>query len=172
MSCDPEFWSKEGDFGLKLDGETLHNISEACRQSATKETGGILVGHYNDDLNCAVVTGQSGRPVDSRSGRNWFSRGTAGLQKWLDELWGKGERRYYLGEWHYHPGAQPEPSATDRNQMKRIAKDASYKCPEPILLIVGGSANNASDLRAFVFMASRDLPLELSGLQDMAAEGG
>lgn len=56
--------------------------------------------------------------------------------------------------------------------MKRIAKDVSYKCPEPILLIVGGTANDASDLRAFVFMASRDSPLELSGLQDMAAEDG
>ena len=170
MSYDPEFWSDEDAFGLRLDSDTLHGILEACHQSALTETGGILVGTYSDDLNCAVVMGQSGRPEDSRSGRTWFSRGTAGLQRWLDELWSKKERRYYLGEWHYHPGEQSEPSVTDGNQMKRIAKDPSYKCPEPILVIVGGAATNASDLRAFVFSEPHDSLLELFGSQNGAGK--
>lgn len=170
MSRDTEFWSEGEAFGLKLDLETLRSILEACHQSASKETGGILVGRYSEDLNCALVTEHSGRPVDSRSGRTWFSRGTAGLQKWLNALWSRSERRYYLGEWHYHPGGPSEPSDTDRNQMKCIAQDTSHKCPEPVLLIVGGTAKNPSDLRVFVFMESCDCPLELFRCQNVMEE--
>lgn len=170
MSCNPQFWSEDGTFGLRIESQILQNILDECEQSASNETGGILVGHYSDNLSCAVITQQSGKPDDSWSGRSWFSRGTAGLQKWLDRLWNANERRYYLGEWHYHPGGAPEPSATDRNQMTQIARDTSYKCPEPVLLIVGGTATDPSYLRAFVFMESHNSPLELFSCQNVTEE--
>lgn len=92
------------------------------------------MGSYNDSLNCAVVSDASERPPDSKSGRTWLMRGTAGLQDWLNRLWNKSERRYYLGEWHFHPGGDSEPSRMDIKQMGKIARSSFYKCPEPILL--------------------------------------
>lgn len=134
---------------------------ESCRRSAPEETGGILVGFYTGALDCAVVTGASERPPDSESGRTWFVRGTVGLQRWLDRLWRRSRRRYYLGEWHFHPGGDPEPSLTDAKQMGEIAGNASYRCPEPVLLLVGGSASDPSDVKVYVFMEGHDTPVEL-----------
>jgi hypothetical protein len=45
--------------------------------------------------------------------------------------------------------------------MESIAANASYKCPEPVLLLVGGSASDHSDMRGFVFVEGRDAPVEL-----------
>jgi integrative and conjugative element protein (TIGR02256 family) len=124
---------------VSIGPQTLTEVLSRCRGFAPAETGGILVGYYNDALSCAVVTDASERPLDSKSGRNWLVRGTAGLQGWLDRLWCNNKRRYYLGEWHFHPGGVPEPSPTDTKQMGTIARSPSYKCPEPVLLLGGSS---------------------------------
>jgi integrative and conjugative element protein (TIGR02256 family) len=158
-----EFRSEDGAFGVSIGPETLTNVLKECHDSAPAETGGILVGHYNDALDIAVVTDASERPPDSKSGRTWLVRGTAGLQGWLDLLWSSSKRRYYLGEWHFHPGGPPEPSPTDVKQMGNIACSPSYRCPEPVLLLVGGSAEGRSDVRVFVFIKKnrRAAPVEL-----------
>ncbi|HKH36596.1 MAG TPA: Mov34/MPN/PAD-1 family protein [Rubrobacter sp.] len=64
------------------------------------------------------------------------------MQRWLDGLWRRRKRRYYLGEWHFHPGGAAEPSPTDTEQMAKIMHSASYKCPEPVPLLVGCPAGD------------------------------
>jgi len=132
-----EFRSDDRRFGLKLAHEHVAEVLALCGKADGEETGGILVGHYTTAHDCAVVTAVSAAPVDSRRGRAAFSRGTAGLQAWLVDLW-QGVRHYYLGEWHYHPKGAPIPSDTDVRQMRDIALSRSYRCPEPVLFIVGG----------------------------------
>ena len=163
---DSFFQSEDGAFGISIRTETLEEILGSCRDFAPVETGGILVGSYNESLNCAVVSDASERPPDSKSGRIWLIRGTAGLQGWLNRLWNKSERRYYLREWHFHPGGDPEPSRTDIEQMGKIARSSSYKCPEPILLVVGGSAIKHSDVRVYVFVvrSARTVPIKLMAI--------
>ncbi len=145
-----EFWSKDGQLGLRIADQELSKIINICHQANMKEIGGILVGFYTEVHNCAVVTVVSGAPADSRSGRTWFSRGVAGLQRWLNLLWSK-KQHYYLGEWHLHPNGPPQPSWIDIDQMKAIAASPLYRCPEPVLLIVGGSLTSGWTIRAFVF---------------------
>lgn len=158
-----DYRSEGGAFGVSIGPQTLAEVLSRCRGFAPAETGGVLAGYYNDALNCAVVTDASERPPDSKSGRNWLVRGTAGLQGWLDRLWSSSKRRYYLGEWHFHPGGAPEPSPTDIEQMGKIARSPSYKCPEPVLLLVGGVAEELSDVRVYVFLSKsgRAAPMEL-----------
>lgn len=148
---------------MSISTETLTEVLNSCRDFAPAETGGILVGYYNGVLDCAVVTDASERPSDSESGRTWLVRGTAGLQGWLDRLWSRSKRRYYLGEWHFHPGGAPEPSPMDIKQMGKIARSPSYRCPEPVLLLVGGAAEERSDVRVYVFFGKdgRAAPVEL-----------
>lgn len=121
-----------------------------CRDAGEVETGGILIGRYTERHDCAVVDHVTGPTEDSRATRTRFRRGTAGLQKLLDRLWRR-ERRYYLGEWHFHPGAASEPSSVDRRQLRSIARDPGYSCPEPILLIIGGNPSGDWTATAFVF---------------------
>jgi integrative and conjugative element protein (TIGR02256 family) len=150
MTEDVEFWSEDRAFGLKVPAGALSQILELSRRNATKETGGLLVGHYTEAQDCAVVTEVSGAPADSRNGRNFFVRGTARLQRWLNGLWRR-KRHFYLGDWHSHPWAAPRASPTDIAQLEEIAHDESRKCPEPVALLIGGAAADANDAAAYVY---------------------
>jgi hypothetical protein len=35
--------------------------------------------------------------------------------------------------------------------MVKIARSPSYRCPEPVLILVGGAAQERSDVRVYVF---------------------
>ncbi|AZA87565.1 hypothetical protein EG349_12560 [Chryseobacterium shandongense] len=113
----------------------LSEVREFCIEKDYLETGGILVGMYDPDLQSAIITKVIGPPSDSKHGRTTFVRGTKGVKKTLDILWKEGQ--YYIGEWHYHPKALPIASSQDIKQMKKISKSILYRCPEPVMLIVG-----------------------------------
>lgn len=146
---DHEWYSDNGRFGIRLSVTCLSQLLSCCQQAGAHETGGILAGKYSAALDVAQVTRVSPVPPDSRQGPTWFERGTVGLQGWLDTLWAE-RHEYYLGEWHYHPAAVPEPSWVDRIQMRRIARASAYSCPEPLLLILSGSSAAHLTVRAFV----------------------
>ena len=143
-----EYWSPDRKFGMTLEHDLVEKMLKACIDSGSHETGGILVGHYNEDLDCAFVTDVSLSPSDSKYGRFWFYRGVNGLQSWLNRLWKRKE--YYLGEWHFHPFASAGFSSRDKHQMKKIANSKKYLCPEPILVIIGGDPKRDLMLRSYV----------------------
>lgn len=147
-----EFWSIDHRFGLRFSLTQLEVVLRYCQKALPDETGGILVGYYSANLDCAIVTSFSGPPPDSSHGRTWFKRGVAGLQKWLDRLWIE-RTAYYLGEWHFHPFASPEPSSDDNKQLWKFADAPNLHCPEPVLLIVGGDPKELLTCRldAYVF---------------------
>jgi integrative and conjugative element protein (TIGR02256 family) len=136
-----------------LPRERLAEILRFCRRAGNRETGGILIGRYNESLDLAIVHQVSGPPRDSVSGRTWFHRGVEDLQKILLDRW-RGARDYYLGEWHFHPGSPPVPSPDDEEQMKELASTAESLCPEPILLILGGNPRGEWSLSAHVYPRS------------------
>lgn len=144
------YWSEDRRYGVRIAGELIAKMVRLCAQAAGDETGGILVGHYTVALNCAVIRAVSRAPSDSARGRTWFDRGVRGLQRWIDRLWAR-ERYYYLGEWHFHPQGAPLPSATDIRQMEQVAASVNYRCPEPILVIIGGDPPRHWELRVFIF---------------------
>jgi integrative and conjugative element protein (TIGR02256 family) len=109
-----------------------------CRDAAKNETGGVFIGRYSRDLSMAFVTEVVFAPIDSKQGPTWFERGVEGLTQKLRLSW-RSTGTFYLGEWHFHPGAAPNPSSVDSSQMAAIAKSPLYTCPEPILMIIGGS---------------------------------
>lgn len=143
--------NEDSSFTVIIKEEMVSAIYKMCQASYPKETGGILIGRYSSDLNSAHVTLVTREPADSKSGRTWFHRGTKGLQKLLDMSWDK-KGEFYLGEWHYHPGGYPNPSFQDILEMKRIAKNAAYNCPEPILIIAGNPSPDDWELGAYVFV--------------------
>jgi integrative and conjugative element protein (TIGR02256 family) len=146
---DVEFWSKDRRFGLWVGAEQMSRVLQMCGQSVFHETGGILIGHYTESYDLAIVTGISGPPSDSLRGRTWFVRGISGLQQRLGRLWHK--NRYYIGEWHYHPDNSAKPSGTDILQMQEISKSVTFSCPEPVLLLIGGNPPEHWEARAYVF---------------------
>lgn len=153
---DLELRSADRAFGLLLSSQYLAGIRARCSKSWPHETGGILVGRYTPTLDLAVVSRLPRAPLDSRSGRARFLRGQRGLAELLARLWRHpaAYRTYYLGEWHYHPDQAPAPSPQDEAQMQAIAAAACYQCPEPVLLLVGGSISGGWALGAYVYLTS------------------
>jgi integrative and conjugative element protein (TIGR02256 family) len=146
--CNRTFRSAKAKYALAIPCEKLLKILQFCLVADKLETGGILVGHYSKNHDVAHVSDASGPPKDSKSGTTWFRRGLYGMQKWLLRLWK--DDRFYLGEWHFHPGARPSPSGTDKIQIKEISNSPQYNCPEPVLLIIGGNLPADWEIEAYV----------------------
>lgn len=146
-----EFWSSDHRFGMRLGLSHIRRMISHCTKSYPNETGGILIGFYNRNLDCAEVTHVFFETRDSKKGKTWFLRGVYGIQHKLDEFWWQ-QRGYYLGEWHFHPEGVPIPSQIDMNQMFGIASSSRVHCPEPILIIFSGR-NHAEGVsyRAYIF---------------------
>lgn len=152
------FSSPDQRFGLEIKEKELSVILADCKASNGHETGGILVGQYTKSHDCAFITVVTTAPDDSAKRPMTFLRGFQGLTSILTDLWTK-KKEYYLGEWHFHPFAAPTPSGTDIGQMHEIAGTVSYKCPEPVMLILGGDPEADYKIRAFVFPNSEMIEL-------------
>ena len=154
-----EFWSADRRFGIRLNLSHIRRMTLECTRSYPNETGGILIGFYNSNYDCAEVTDIFFATRDSKKGKTWFLRGVHGLQNKLNELWIR-QKGYYLGEWHFHPGGAPIPSQIDKNQMYCISCSPKVHCPEPILLIFSGMDRiDSISYRAFVFSKKKVLEL-------------
>jgi len=149
-----QFASIENNFGLTIFAPEIRIMLEYCCNSSGAETGGILIGRYSQEHNMAIVTRISGPPKDSKSGSFFFVRGIKGLQSMLNRLWRRNE--YYIGEWHFHPYAAPIPSSTDHKQMIEFSRDKNMKCPEPILLIIGGDPKVDWFMKVIVYPKCQD----------------
>jgi len=146
---DCEWRSRDSAFGLRMRETVLKRILGFCRRASGLETGGVLIGYYNPKHDSAIITGATDAPRDSVHFRASFHRGIFGLQSLLKRLWTR-RREFYIGEWHYHPFGDACASGTDLNQMDRIARDESYACPEPVMLVIGGDPDGKWFAQAYV----------------------
>lgn len=133
---DKIFYNKDYDINIEIKKNIMKMIYEACELSYPKETGGVLFGYYLE-TNFAIVTDMWEEKKKENKSRTKFLRGTKGLKDFSDKLWDE-NGKYYLGEWHYHPGSSCIASCTDKDTIINISKNEIYKCPEPIMLILGG----------------------------------
>lgn len=159
-----KFSTEDSKFGLLVECDLIDKLLVLCLESAEIETGGILVGYYNQPHDNAIVTDVSSAPDDSKRQRAMFHRGVRGLQPWLDRLWMR-QRRYYLGEWHFHPFASPTASDTDISQLRRYSEKDSLRCPEPVLLIIGGDPQSVWTVKAYVAPRHRQV-MEMHPVND------
>lgn len=138
-------------FRLRLSTAAVEKMHRLCQQSSSLETGGILVGYYEDDQATATVVDALPPPSDSARGGSWFARGVKGLGAELLRRWSSKVRTFYVGEWHYHPAQRIVASTEDFEQMAEISKGEHYQCKEPLLVILGARiVASRRDLRAWV----------------------
>jgi len=147
------FSSDNQPFTVRLSREAMDGILNLCRESNTKETGGILIGHYDSSHSQALISFASEPGFGSKHENSKFFRAVGQLQSLLNKLW-KTKKGYYLGEWHFHPFSSPEPSSIDCNQMFEIAKNRKASCPEAILIIIGGDPSNNWSVSINIFIKS------------------
>lgn len=148
------FESKQIDQRVQIDDAVFDAIIKAASDAGGQETGGILIGRY-EGSRLALVEHATTAPPDSRRGRTWFERGTKGLEQILEEHWDAPVRRYYVGEWHFHPAPDGTPSDRDRDQMFEVASEQRYACRQPVLVIISPGGDKSWLLRVFFFSSGR-----------------
>lgn len=129
------------DFDLFLDAGIEQQLRELRTQGFPNETGGVLLGYYDFNIGAVVVVAGLPAPPDSKSNRDSFERGIAGLAETVSEA----SRRTagivgYIGEWHSHPpGHTSSPSRDDLLQLVHLALGMADDGLPAVQLIVGES---------------------------------
>lgn len=131
----------KGDGGkFKIDGLPLQKISEYLQiNPRMNEAGGVLLGRYIIDSNDIVVDDiTTPMPNDVRK-RCFYLKQKKYHQAVVTEKWIKSNGTCnYLGEWHTHPEAVPNPSSIDTGEWKRLLKSTKFD-GEFLYFIIAGT---------------------------------
>ena len=106
-----------------------------------KETGGILIGSYDQGRRAIYIVDALPSPIDSQESRSSYIRGTRGLKgdvnRIVDITDGTLE---YVGEWHSHPdGYSVEPSENDKRLLDWVRKGMETIGHPGLICIVGSN---------------------------------
>lgn len=120
---------------VRLNKQALQKGIDCCRATGSLETGGILVGYYSKNkTTCTIV--ELVQPSDDSVHKPFtFTSGVKGLKGLLKNFWL--QKRYFVGDWHFHPKNSPKPSRQDLKQLKLISENPEFECAKPIMLIIG-----------------------------------
>lgn len=88
------------------------------------ETGGVLLGYYDFNLDMVVVVDALPAPPDSKTTTKFFERGVQNLSESIEEASKRNAGVVqYIGEWHSHPpGHSATPSQMDLRQLAYLAE--------------------------------------------------
>jgi integrative and conjugative element protein (TIGR02256 family) len=105
-------------------------IAERAQQAAPKETGGLLLGWWEDTT---VVAGHAVEVPDPDATTSTWTRHEQAAQAALETALRDLSHPWlgYVGDWHSHP-ATADPSPTDEQSLRR----ASTQYTKPLALLV------------------------------------
>jgi len=128
-----------GNLDLFIDEGVVQKLNAERANSFPTETGGILLGFYDFNINAVVVIDALPAPADSKSTGVSFERGVEGLRGAVADA----ARRtagvvQYIGEWHSHPPNYPaDPSRDDIFQLIYLSLKMAEDGLPAVSLIVG-----------------------------------
>ena len=138
----------------------LNELLEEAKRYRFRETGGALPGWR--DTEDVVVSRILGPGPCARHALSHFApdhewQGRQGRRIY----WESGRRVAYVGDWHTHPRGSPRPSVQDNNAMASIAKDADFRTPSPLSLIVSRPAKRSRSFKVFVWNGETLEPIDV-----------
>jgi integrative and conjugative element protein (TIGR02256 family) len=116
-------------------------LRTALRFPRRWETGGILLGYFDDACRVAWATAAESPPPDSERGENFLWHGTEGVARSIARhRQASGGRVRFIGMWHTHPGMVTRASPTDDQAMRNllIPLPTSQVPRRAIQVILGG----------------------------------
>ena len=105
------------------------------------ETGGILLGYFDDACRVVWVTAAADPSTDSERGEHFFRHGTGGVAARISAYRERtGGRARFVGMWHTHPGLSAQASLIDDQAMENLLVPmAATRIPRrAVRLILGG----------------------------------
>lgn len=128
---------------VRITAEALSEMRGEVRRGARVrgprvETGGMMLGTFDEATGTATVDLATGPPPDSRLSETYFLNGVEGTQEALDSASNssRGLTRF-LGLWHSHPYGPARPSPTDRVGVAAITS-FTPGARRALMVIIGG----------------------------------
>ena len=128
-----------GELDLFVDAGVYGKMKSLRKEQLPDETGGILLGYHDFNVNAIVVVDALAAPMDSEASPGSFERGLDGVTDAVVEA----RRRTagvvgYIGEWHSHPrGYGAHPSGDDKFQLAYLTLGLALEGLPAVMLIVG-----------------------------------
>lgn len=144
-SWNPDFTMKDnsGLHEVRVNTEALATaraeVSRGARSMAPDiETGGMLLGAFDDATGVVHVDKVTGPPPDSFMSATYFHHGIEGTEELVRAEVGRtASTTGFVGFWHSHPYGSARPSATDEQGMASIvAPDGTTR--RALMMVLGG----------------------------------
>lgn len=128
-----------GEIDLFIDDGVEQQLRDLRQQGFPNETGGVLLGYYDFNVNAIVVVAGLPAPPDSKAGSGSFERGIAGLAEAVKDAAKRTAGMVgYIGEWHSHPlGHSASPSWRDLMQLIHLALGMADDGLPAVQVIIG-----------------------------------
>jgi len=122
---------------VRLIGDTEKTLRGLFSSAKPNETGGILIGFVNWHREAVYITRALKPPSDSSSSPFAFVRGISDVPDEVEHIHERtGAMLGYIGEWHTHPGGEPQPSPRDLSTVGMIKPNLDKARLPALLLIV------------------------------------
>jgi integrative and conjugative element protein (TIGR02256 family) len=130
---------KLGEMDLFIDAGAEQRLRELRERGLPAETGGVLLGYYDFNIQAVVVVTGLPAPPDSKATQESFERGVEGLAEAVRAASARTAGVVgYIGEWHSHPrGHSASPSPDDLWQLIHLALGMADDGLPAVQLIVG-----------------------------------
>mgnify|MGYP002029289813 CR=1 FL=1 len=108
--------------------------------SFPQETGGLLMGYFDDQSKDVVVTDIIGPGPKGSHKRMSFVPDYEFQEKEIARIYEETNRTStYLGDWHTHPKGHASLSGQDLNTLCNIAFYPKARVPSPIMVLLAGN---------------------------------
>jgi proteasome lid subunit RPN8/RPN11 len=131
--------SQCGEWKVIYDQALEDKLTAMRARGLPNETGGILLGYFDQKLKMVHLVDALPAPVDSEAAPDGFTRGKQGLTEIRDECLRRTAHIVdYVGDWHSHPqGVAARPSTADLALIAQLTAAMAQDGLPALMLIVG-----------------------------------
>ncbi|WP_197499669.1 Mov34/MPN/PAD-1 family protein, partial [Mycobacterium sp. 1245852.3] len=133
----------DGRYEVRIAAAALAEMRAETRRGARTrgvriETGGMLLGSFDEAVGCVYIDTAAGPSPDSALSALLFAHGTQGTQELVEHHRNRSINRVgFVGMWHTHPYGPARPSPTDEAGMGWIVSPSGTG-RRALMLILGG----------------------------------
>lgn len=138
---------RSGRYEVRIAAAAVAEIHAECRRgmrvrARNIETGGLLLGQFDDAAGVVWVDAATGPPPDSLLSAEHFEHGTEGVSAIVKaRLAAMARTSGFVGMWHSHPDGMARPSDRDKQGMADLVAPIEGGPRRALLLIAGGAVD-------------------------------
>ncbi|NWD50215.1 Mov34/MPN/PAD-1 family protein [Pseudomonas gingeri] len=128
---------------VTVSDDVVRIMRDLRQQAGANETGGVLLGTYDNVRNTAHIVAALPAPPDSKQTPTYFIRGIKDLKPRIERLSeASAGRLQYIGEWHSHTGRVPARPSNDDEVVFTHLKNYIGPAGSPYVVAICGESDS------------------------------